>query len=397
MSADAGKGQAGQENAPESQKKRPKLGLIVVIVLAVAAGAYYYMSRRAKVATDDAQVYGHDHAMAFQVPGRVLKVHVDDNQIVEPGQLLVELDPADYEAAVNRAAGMLQQAQAAQAAAEQELKILQVTTVEDLVGAKAQLASSQEDANKAKAHLAQMEFEKVQIEDAKQRNPGAVSLQRFELSKNAFDSAQAAVDAAAAAVAIAESGVRTAETGPEKVAKAEAEVAKAKAAVQSAEASLETAQLNLSYCKIYAPVKGQITKKSVEPGNFMMPGTPTMSVIDMGTTWVLANYKETQLEELQPGQRVQMRCDIYPGFKFEGVIDSLDAGTGAAFGLFPPQNATGNYVKIIQRVPVKVVIPADNRDSETGEVIGIDGETRNLLRIGMNIVATAYVAEGEGQ
>jgi membrane fusion protein (multidrug efflux system) len=393
MSTDANqeKPAGGQE---ETKKKGPKPGLIIVIVVAIAAGAYFYLSGRGKVATDDAQVHGHDHSMAFQVPGRVLKVHVDDNEIVEEGQLLAELDPADYEVAVKRAQALLEQSKAARDAAEQSLKVLRVTTVEDLAQAKSQLASAQEETKKAQSHLAQMEFEKVQIAEAAQRNPGSVSQQRFELSKNAFESAQAAVDAANAGVAIAEANVRVAETGPEKVKEAEAELAKAVAAVQSAEAALETANLNLTYCKIYASAKGQIAKKSVEPGNYVMPTTPVMSVIDMNSTWVLANYKETQLEDLKPGQRVEMTCDIYPGFRFEGKIDSIDSGTGAAFGLFPPQNATGNYVKIIQRVPVKVTIPDENRDKETGAVIGTDGETKNLLRLGMNIVATAYVSEG---
>ena len=158
-------------------------------------------------------------------------------------------------------------------------------------------------------------------------------------------------------------------------------MAQADAAIQSAQAQLDLANLNLSYCTVSAPASGQIAQKSVEVGNYVMPGTPLAYVVDRENTWVLANYKETQLEDIRPGQRVLMKSDIYPNWEIEGTVDSLDSGTGAAYGMFPPQNATGNYVKIVQRVPVKVVIPTEQRDPD------------RPLKLGMNIVATTITGD----
>ena len=319
MSTDANKDPTatGQE---EPKKKSPKPGLIIVIIAAVAAGAYFYMSGRGKVTTDDAQVHGHKHQVTFQVSGRVVEVKFDDNQVVAAGDVIVLLDDADYREAVKQAEAAVSQAQA--------------------------------DKRAAQANLAQRTFQRDQIAKAYEENPGAVSLNRLEQSKNDFDAA-------------------------------EAQVAQADAAIQSAQAQLDLANLNLNYCTVSAPASGQISQKSVEVGNYVMPGTPLAYVVDVENTWVLANYKETQLEDLRPGQRVLMTSDIYPKWEFEGTVDSLDSGTGAAFGLFPPQNATGNYVKIVQRVPVKVVISKEQRDPD------------RPLKLGMNIVATALTDDAQ--
>lgn len=318
MSADAESNQdQSAQNAPK--KSGPKPGLIVVIILAVAAGAYFYLSGQGKVATDNAQVHGHKHQVIFQVSGRVAEVLIDDNQMVNEGDVLLRLDDADYKEKVKQAEAALAQAKANRQAAA--------------------------------AELAQKTFQRDQIEKAYQENPGAVSLNRYEESKNDF-------------------------------AAAEAQVAQADAAILSAQAQLDLAKLNLGYCTVTAPASGQIAQKAVEVGNYVMPSTPLAYVVDVDNSWVVANYKETQLEDLRPGQRVEMTSDIYPHWKFEGTIDSLDSGTGAAYGLFPPQNATGNYVKIIQRVPVKILIADDQRDPD------------RPLKLGMNIVATTLTGDG---
>jgi len=415
---------AGNEEQP-AKKKGPKPGLIIVIIVAVAAGAYFYFSGRGKVTTDDAQVYGHQHSVAPEVSGRVVEVLVDDNAMVKKGDVLVRLDDSTYKATVADARATLEQSQATRNAAQQDLAVLRVTTVENLKQAEAALVTAKANEESASlgvkiaqsavdaaaanvksavATLALREFQKTQIAKAIEENPGAASLERVKQSETDFDgatAAKAATDAAlvqaereldtkqqdlAAAqqsVLAAEAAVEKARTGPEQVKAAEAKLAAAEAAVQAAQAQLELAELNLSYCTVLAPADGQIAKKSVEVGNYMMPGTPLMTVTDVATTWILANYKETQLEDLRPGQRVVMTSDIYPGWTLEGTIDSLDSGTGAAYGLFPPQNATGNYVKIVQRVPVKVVVPEDQRDPD------------RPLKLGMNIVATAYTTDGD--
>lgn len=315
MSTDA-EGKQGQVDQNQQKKSGPKPGLIVVILLAVAAGAYFYMSGKGKVATDNAQVHGHKHQVTFQVAGRVVEVRFDDNQIVKEGDMLLRLDDADYKESIKKAEAALAQAKASRQAAA--------------------------------AELAQRTFQRDQIDKAYKENPGAVSLDRYEQSKNDFSAA-------------------------------EAQVAQADAAILSSQAQLDLAKLNLSYCTVSAPASGQIAQKSVEVGNYVMPGTPLAYVVDVENTWVLANYKETELEDIRPGQRVVMTSDIYPNWEFEGVVDSLDSGTGAAFGLFPPQNATGNYVKIVQRVPVKVVVPKEQRDPD------------RPLKLGMNIIATAFI------
>ncbi|MGI9455622.1 MAG: efflux RND transporter periplasmic adaptor subunit [Aeoliella sp.] len=409
----------------EPQKKGPSPKLIAVVAIAVAAGAYFYLSGKGKIATDDAQAYGHQHSIAPEVSGRVLEVLVDDNAMVKQGDVLVRLDDSTYKATVADATATLAKAQSERDAAAEDLGVFKVTTVENLNQAEAafttaqanevsaqlgvEIAQSAVDASTANvesavATLSLREFQKEQIAKAVAENPGAASLDRVKQSETDFDSATAAKAASAAdltqaekalgtkqqdleaaeqAVVVAQASLEKARTGPEQVKAAEAKLAAAEAAVQAAEAQVDLAELNLSYCTVIAPADGQVAKKSVEIGNYLMPGTPVMTIVDVNTIWVLANYKETQLQDIRPGQRVEMKSDIYPNWTFEGTVDSVDSGTGAAFGLFPPQNATGNYVKIVQRVPVKVVIPDDQRDSN------------RPLKIGMNIVATTYTTDGE--
>lgn len=424
MSTDA-KADAETPTGDQPKKKGPSPALIVIIVIAVAAGAFFYLRGRGKQTTDDAQAYGHQHSIAAEVSGRVVEVLVDDNAMVNKGDVLVRLDDSTYKATVADGKASLEQAQATRGAAREDLAVLKVTTVENLKQAEAalviskaneesaklgvQIAQSVIDAAKANvesavATLSLRDFQKVQIAKAVGENPGVASLERVKQSETDFDGATAAKVGADAALTQAEkefgtkqqdlaaaqqsvlataAALEKAKTGPEQVKAAEAKLAAAEAAVQAAQAQLDLAELNLSYCTVSAPSDGQIAKKTVEVGNYMMPGTPMMTVTDVATTWVLANYKETQLEDIRTGQRVEMTSDIYPEWTFKGTVDSIDSGTGAAYGLFPPQNATGNYVKIVQRVPVKVIIPEDQRDPE------------RPLKLGMNIVATTYTTGGE--
>lgn len=406
--------------AQSQEKKKPPVQLIVIVVAAVAAAVFFYMRGGGKQTTDNAQVYGHQHSVAPEVSGRVLEVLVDDNSLVKQGDVLVRLDDSTYKASVADAKATLAESQATRDASQEDLTILKVTTVENIKQAEAALttakaneesarlgvgiAQSAVDAAKANvdsavATLALRDFQKVQIAKAVGQTAGAASLERVKQSETDFDGATASkagadaalmqsekelgtkrqdLEAAQQSVIAAQASLEKAKTGPEQVKAAEAKLAAAEAAVQAAQAQLDLAELNLGYCTVVAPADGQIAQKSVEVGNYMMPGTPLMKVIDVNSSWVLANYKETQLEDLRPGQRVVMKSDIYPGWTFEGTVDSIDSGTGAAYGLFPPQNATGNYVKIVQRVPVKVVIPEDQRDPD------------RPLKLGMNIVATTY-------
>jgi membrane fusion protein (multidrug efflux system) len=389
-----------------------------VAVVLIAAGLFYWLHSRGREATDDAQVDGRITQIAARVGGTVLKVNVDNNNQVNGGAVLVQIDPRDYEVAVERARAELADAQATAAAARTGVPIAQVETragvstasggVEQaqagVTGAEHEILVAQ--ANLANAQARQREREATATKTARdvERLRGLVEKdeipkQQFDAAVAAAEAARASADAAKAEVTAAQSGITvaqqraaasrgaaaqaraglaTAKTAPQQLQVTQARASAAEARVKQAEASLKQAELNLAYTSIAAPGPGIVSRKAVEPGQVIQPGQPLMALVDLDHIWITANFKETQLKLLRPGQKATVEVDALGGREFDAHIDSIAAATGAKFSLLPPENATGNYVKVVQRIPVKLYL-------EPGQ----DPERR--LRPGMSVTPTIFV------
>lgn len=397
---------------------RIKVGLGVIVLAVVGAGVWVFAtSGREK--TDDAQVDAHIVPIAARVGGTVADVPVQDNQKVEAGAVLVALDPRDYEIAVERAKAELADAQAALEAVRTGVPITSATTTSGVTGAQGMVQQAQaavEEATHgvdgAKARLTtaearQREAEANAARAAKDAERLKGLLAKDEVSQQQFDAAQAAADAlkastdsAKAQVAEAQFAIRAAEsrlaqaraavdqagamlksaqTGPEQVSATRARSAAAEAHVQQMQAQLKQAELNLERATVKAPVAGIVSKKSVEAGQVIQPGQPLLTIIPLEKVWVTANFKETQLRDMKPGQKARIEVDAYGGRDFDGTVDSVAAATGARFSLIPPDNATGNFVKVVQRVPVKIALE-------------VKGDEAALLRPGLSVTATVYTS-----
>jgi len=382
--------------------------LIVVAVIGAAVGLAYYLHRKGFESTDDAFIDGGIVQISPRVPGQVVRVLVTDNQHVNKGDLLVELDARDYETAVANAKAALSNAVAKNSGAKAGLDLTDTVTDAALVQASAGLKAAQAQVDvlrasvqqaeaamgAAEAGLQQAEARRTAAEAEAQR--AAADAERYralykkdEISKQLLDraetearataanldaarqmvaAAQAQLVQAKAARASAEASLRQAETlvrqaegrlkeaqsRPEQIRIRRADFEGAGAEIERARAALQQAELNLSYTKIYAPESGYVTKKAVEPGNIVGAGQALMALVS-DRLWVVANYKEVQLQRMRPGQPVSIKIDAYPQRRFRGKVDSIQSGSGARFSLLPPENATGNYVKVVQRVPVKIV------------------------------------------
>jgi membrane fusion protein, multidrug efflux system len=384
----------------------------VVLVVAALALFLYFHNRES---TDDAQVDGHITPIAAKVYGRVSKVLIDDNQAVKAGQVLVQIDPADYQAAVDQAKAALalaegearsagvdvprtsetvasgtSSADAQLAGAQADLMRAQAmfdqAQTADLAFAEANIARSRANAQLAQADLARFtplvekdEISKQQYDAAKANADATASAlvadeQRLAQAKRNIDVTRAQLEAARARVEQAKAGLSSAHADEKRVAMRSADAQAKLASVDRARAALEAAQLNLSYCNIVAPVDGVATHKSVEPGQIVQAGQGLLVVVPLQDVWVTANFKETQLRYMKPGQKAYVMVDTY-GKTFSGHVDSLAGATGAVLSLLPPENATGNYVKVVQRIPVKIVL-----DPIPPSVA--------VLRPGMNVEAT---------
>lgn len=306
------------------------MGLAVLAVL-----IFYYIRFIAPYEdTDDAFIDGYTTYISPRVSGPVIHLLITDNQEVNKGDLLVEIDPSDYETAVA-------QARADLAAAQSQLD-----------SAKAQVNVSESKVTQAQAAVVSAEAENERAQADLKRYQ---SVESRAVSKTSFDLTQATARSAAADLQSAQSQVQSAVA---QVTLSKADVETADASVQQARARLKQAELNLSYTKIIAPFDGRITARSVQNGNYVQPGEALFALVPR-YVWVTANFKETQLTDMRPGQPVKVHVDAYPQQNFNAHVDSLQAGTGAKFSLLPPENAVGNYVKIVQRVPVKIVFDED--------------------------------------
>jgi membrane fusion protein, multidrug efflux system len=311
--------------------------LLVVLVAVIGAVAYWYATKD-EATTDDAYTDGHAITVTPQVSGTVVALHVNDNQRVNAGNLLVEIDPRAYAAARDQAQGSLQVAEAQLANARIGLERARVDYPAKLAAAQAQLAAAQATRFKADA-------------DARRQR----GLPKQATTQQEVDSASAALRSADAQVDQAQAAVRQADQVPQFIGEAEAQVRQLEAQVALARAQLDQAELNLSWTRVTAPQDGWITKRNVEKGNYVQAGQSILSIVTPDI-WITANFKESQLDRMHPGEKVDVGIDAYPNLKLTGHIDSIQLGSGSRFTAFPPENATGNFVKIVQRLPVKIVI-----------------------------------------
>ena len=391
------------KHKPEGQPSKKKTLLFGVVAALAVVSLGYYLYARGRVSTDDAFVDGRVHPITPRVSGYVNAVPVEDNQLVAPGDVLVVLDPTDYEVTLAQAKADLAAAESQLAAQELGVPLQLSQTDSRVTSAKAQLESEQRSleqaakerdaaiqaADEIKSQLDQDQLDHARISELRGKN--VVSQSDLDAIENkrrgheaALRAARARADAAnrrlesiTADIKRLRSEIALAATGQEQAVIQDKEAAAQRAKVDLAREKVRQAELNLSYTKIVAPVAGHVTKKQIESGRLVAAGQALMTVVplDAKDLWVTANYKETQLKDVQPGQKAIIEVDTYPGREITGTVDSIMAGTGAVFSLFPSENASGNYVKIVQRIPVKIVFDKEN------------GELPNL-RLGMSVVPT---------
>jgi membrane fusion protein, multidrug efflux system len=382
-----------------------RIAVIIALVALLVVGFFVYRYVTSYESTDDAQVDGHINAISARISGHVVKLNVTDNQYVQAGTVLVEVDPADYQVAYERAKADFDDSQAAAAGADVNVPITSVSTTSqvssteaDVAGARAGIAAAKQQFEAAKAQLVQAEANNVKAQNDLVRYKQLVDKQ--EISQQQYDQAVAAAAANAAAVeaahasadaaqsqvpqaqsrlAQAEAGWRNAQTAPRQMQIIRSRAASAQAEVQRRKADLDQAQLNLQYTKIVAPVAGVVSDRTVEVGQNVTPGQELMKIIPLDDVWITANFKETQLRDMKVGQSVTVDVDAY-GRSYKGKVESIAGASGARFSLLPPENATGNYVKVVQRVPVKIVLdPGENKD--------------HLLRPGMSVVPKVWIRQ----
>jgi membrane fusion protein (multidrug efflux system) len=317
---------------PRKQSRQRKILFagIAGLLLLIAAIIYYLVFIAPYESTDDAFIDGYVTLISPRVPGQVAQLLVTDNQEVKAGDVLVEIDPRDYEASLAQTKADLAAAQSQSDQSGAKVKVSE---------AKVAQAQAAVTATEAEAQRAGDDLKRYQSVESK-----AVSQSAIDLAQAQARSADANLQAAYSQTNAAEADVTLSEAGVET----------ATAAVQQAEAKLQQAELNVSYTKIIAPIDGRVTARTVQLGHYILPGQALLALVPKDV-WVTANFKETQLTYMKPGQPVELRVDAYPNKKFKGKVDSLQAGTGARFSLLPPENAVGNYIKVVQRVPVKII------------------------------------------
>jgi membrane fusion protein (multidrug efflux system) len=368
---------------------RARAILIAVAAVAVVAFLLAWRHFAGREETDDAQIEAHVSPVAARVGGTVIEVLVKDNQRVDKGDLLVRIDPRDYQIALARAEADLAETEASARAARVTVPLTSATATAQETGAGSDVAGAEARLAAARAQLREAEArERMTAGDVERLKPllakDEISRQQFDAAVTAADAAHASREAAAAAAGAADKGVGAAgarlaqaRTGPEQVGIVQARAASAEAKVEMSRAAVEQARLNLSHAEVRAAATGVVSRRTVEVGQIVQPGQPLLAVVDLDDVWVIANFKENQLRGIRPGQPVEIAVDAYGGRTYRGRVESIAAATGARFSLLPPENATGNYVKVVQRVPVKIVIDA-----------GQDKD--RVLRPGMSVVPTVF-------
>jgi membrane fusion protein (multidrug efflux system) len=353
------------------KKKIAFIGLPIVILLAVIGLFFYISYKKTHISTDDAYVDGRVYTIAPKVSGTVKQVYVDENRFVKKGDLLLEIDESDYAVKVSETGSDLETERARRNEIAAQITIYE----KQLSEARFKVESDKANLEAQKASLLQAERDMKRAEDLFKEE--LVSKERYENTKTEYEVAQARYRAAQEQLKQSESAF---ETRIAMIRQSQSSLSTQAAKIGQKEASFRAAELNKSYTRIYAPSDGFVTKKSVEAGDLVQAGRPLMAVVALNDVWITANYKETQLARVCAGQKVKVKVDSYPGKVFEGKVESIMAGTGSAFSLFPPENATGNYVKIVQRIPVKIVLNAG-------------ADPNHMLRIGMSVTPIIFTGK----
>jgi membrane fusion protein (multidrug efflux system) len=385
-----------------SPKRRKTLIILITVVVLLVVGFFLWRYFNSYESTDDAQADVHLYPVSARISGYVVRVNVEDNQWVEKGTVLVEIDPKDYEVAVAQAQANLTNAEATAQSLNVTVPITTVSTTSqlkftasDIENAQAGIIAAERQLTAAHAQLDEAEANNVRAQDDLRRYKLLVD--KREVAEQIYDQALASAKSSTAAVAAASANEsaaeqfvqqaqsklaqayanhQSAETGPQQVSSTKSRVRAAIADVEQKRALLEQAQLTLQYTKIVAPVSGEVNK-TVVVGLNIQPGQQLLTVVPLDEVWVTANFKETQLRRMRVGQRAEIHIDS-SGKTLKGHVDSIAGATGPLFSLLPPENATGNYVKIVQRIPVKIVLDqGENRDHQ--------------LRPGMNVVPDVYL------
>ncbi len=393
-----------------------RFGVLAVLAILIVAGVFAYLHYSVRVSTDDAQVDGDVTPIACKVYGTVIGVQVRDNQQVKEGQVLVRIDPRDYQVKVDQEKAALALAENQAHAASLGVPLMQETTSSGTASAQAQLgaaeaeltrsrrsyqqgataelqfaqanvASAQASYEKAQADLERMKPLVAKAEISQQQYDAflaaarvaeaqlAAAKDRLNAAQHDIDMRKAAVAAAEARVRQAQAGLKASEANAQQVPISSAQARSAVSSVDKARANVAAAELQLGYTTIVSPTDGVVTRKTVEPGQIVQAGQSLMVVVPLHRVWVTANFKETQLSGVHPGQKAEINVDMYGGRKFPGRVDSIAGATGSRLSLLPPENATGNFVKVVQRIPVKIVLDPVEDPSY-------------ILRPGMNVVAT---------
>ncbi len=371
---------ASLDNASAKRKPRTKILLgvagVLLITAAAAAGYYFFAGWES---TDDAQIDGYVNPISSRVAGYITKVYVEDNQYVKAGTLLAQIDPTDYQVALGSAQATLANDRATADASQVNVPITSVNAVSQITSAQADvdnsraaISGSEKRLAAARATLLQAEANNAKAQDDVKRYKQLVDKQ--EIAEQQYVQAVQTANATAAAVEVAAANVQadqdgvtqaqgksdqavaaleSARTGPQQVRIQQSRAVAAAALAEKSQEAVEQAQLNLNYTRIMAPVDGLIAKRSVQVGEYVAPGQQLLAVVPLEDIWVTANFKETQLKNVRPGQPVEIFVDAY-GRDYTGHVESIAGGTGAIFSLLPPENATGNYVKVVQRVPVRL-------------------------------------------
>ena len=393
---------------PAQKSGRKFIIIAVVILLVIGAGLFYWRSTYTED-TDDAQVDGDLYQVSSRVTGQVLKVYVDDNQEINAGAPIAEIDPKDYQVALEQAQANLASAQAAAIQANVNVPITNVnvttsvdTTSSDVQGATASVEQARKQAQAAEARVAAAKANAAKSRlDVERYTP---LVQKDVISKQQYDAAVAADAANQAAVLEAEATVianqaqvtqalqklsqsryqaaQSVKTGPDQVRAQQARANSAMADVKQAQAKVDQAALNLGYTHITAPVTGIVNKKNVQVGANVSIGQDLLTIIPLTNLWVTANFKETQLAKMQPKQEVTIKVDALGGRKFKGTVTQIGGATGSRLSLFPPENATGNYVKVVQRIPVRIDFTKDSLQNDNKDY---------ALRPGMSVTPEVEV------
>jgi len=374
---------------------------LIAIVAVVLVGWFWWESRQWED-TDDAEIDGHIYPISARVSGYVIKVNFDDGQVVRKGDVLVVIDPTDYTVALERARADYQDSQAQAEAARYGVPVSSVGSFSqirsasaDMASAQAGVAAAQKQADAAQSQIIEAEADALKLNTDVERyrqllGKREISQQQFDAAIAAATAANATVEARKAALLAAQAQVKMAQSRieqanaeiknaqatPNTVAATKAKSDSADAQVQRYKATLDQAQLNLSYTTIVAPVDGVVGKRSVQVGSNVAIGQDLLAIVPLNDVWVTANFKETQLGHMRPGQPVKIKVDTYGGRKWDGHVSNVGGATGAKFSLLPPENATGNYVKVVQRIPVRIDFDGNDKP---------DFNKDGLLRPGMSV------------